>query len=73
MSLQCSIIVGETGLLGIFVPMIWVLTLLTWPFVLIVRKLVDRWGIYRFVWYHSLFDLAIYLVLLGFLSYVSLC
>lgn len=73
MSLNCSIIIGKIGLLGIFVPIIWVLMLLAWPLTLILRKLVDHWGIYRFVWYHSLFDLAIYIVLLGFLTYVSLC
>lgn len=73
MSMQCSTIIGETGLLGIFVPMIWALMLLAWPLTLVVRKLVDHWGIYRFIWYHSLFDLAIYIVLLGLLSYASLC
>jgi protein AaeX len=32
---------------------------------LAVKRLFDSYGVYRFVWHRPLFDLAIYVILLG--------
>jgi hypothetical protein len=34
------------------------------PFV-VLRSLVERFGLYRFVWHRSLFNLALYVLLMG--------
>ncbi len=34
------------------------------PFIA-VRKLLERWGAYRFIWHRSLFNLALYVLLVG--------
>jgi hypothetical protein len=31
----------------------------------VLRSLVDRFGLYRFVWHRSLFNLALYVLLMG--------
>jgi len=34
-------------------------------FQLVIKRLLDAFGVYRFVWHRALFDLAIYVILLG--------
>ena len=40
------------------------------PFV-ILRRLLERFGLYRFVWHRPLFNLAIYVLLMGGLVFVG--
>lgn len=56
---------GELDLYGIFVP-----SLAAWMLIAFVISLPLRWvltwtGFYRLVWHRPLFDLALYIVLLG--------
>lgn len=37
---------------------------LTWA----LRRLLDRWGFYRLVWHATLFDLALFVILLGLVA-----
>ncbi|MFT0862478.1 DUF1656 domain-containing protein [Ancylobacter sp. G4_0304] len=50
---------------GFYLPplLIWATAVLV-PF-LLLRRLLDRLGLYRFVWHRSLFNLALYVLLLG--------
>ncbi|MCJ8145081.1 DUF1656 domain-containing protein [Ancylobacter sp. A5.8] len=52
-------------LVGFYLPplLIWALVALV-PF-LLLRAILDRSGLYRFVWHRSLFNLALYVLLLG--------
>ncbi len=57
--------IGEFDLHGIFIP-----ALLAWVAVALAanslaRRLLQRLGLYRLVWHRPLFDLALYVVLLG--------
>jgi hypothetical protein len=50
---------------GFYLPslMLWVVVTII-PFV-VLRVLLDRLGFYRFVWHRSLFNLALYVLLVG--------
>jgi Protein of unknown function (DUF1656) len=58
-------VIGEFDIYGVYVPIFLIFAgvafLLQWA----VRRLFDSWGLYRFVWHRPLFDLAIYVILLG--------
>jgi hypothetical protein len=56
---------GEIDIYGVFVPglLVWMVT----AFVISVplRRVLSRSGIYHVIWHRPLFDLALYVVLLG--------
>ncbi len=56
---------GEFDLYGVFVPSLAAWMLLAFLLLLPLRRLLARTGLYRLVWHRPLFDLALYVVLLG--------
>ena len=56
---------GEFDLYGVFVPSLAVCMLLALLISLLLRRLLAWSGFYRLVWHRPLFDLALYVVLLG--------
>ena len=57
--------IGEVNIYGVFVP-----ALLVWAFVallatLLLRRVLLSLGFYRLVWHPALFDVAIFVVLVG--------
>lgn len=56
---------AELDLYGIYVPILLVLALATLVVSIIVRRLLAWTGFYSLVWHRALFDLALYVVLLG--------
>lgn len=56
---------GEFDLYGIFVPSLAAWMLLAFLLSLLVRRVLAWTGFYRLVWHRPLFDLALYVVLLG--------
>jgi hypothetical protein len=63
--------IGEIDIFGVFVPALLVLMLLAYFLNLALRTAFARAGLYRFVWHRSLFDLGIYVVVLGAVVVVS--
>lgn len=63
--------IGEFDLLGVFLPELLVWMLITYGIQIALNKIFARIGIYRYVWHRSVFDLAIYVVLLGLVVSVS--
>jgi hypothetical protein len=63
--------IGEIDIFGIFVPAVLVLMLIAYLLSLAVRMVFGRIGLYRFVWHRSVFDLAVYVMLLGIVVIVS--
>ena len=57
--------IGEFDFYGVFLPELLVWMLVTYGVQIVVNKLFARVGVYRFVWHRSIFDLEIYVVLLG--------
>jgi hypothetical protein len=45
--------------------------LVAYLFCLVVTRVFARVGLYRFVWHRSIFDLAIYVIMLGIVVIVS--
>lgn len=61
----------EIDLFGIFVPALLVWLVLTYAIGAALRALLDRVGFYRQVWHPALFDLALYVCLLGSVVFLS--
>lgn len=56
---------GELDIYGVFVPSLAAWMLLALLISLGVRSILAATGFYRLVWHRPLFDLALYVVLLG--------
>lgn len=63
--------IGEIDILGVFVPAVLVLMLIAYLINLGIRMVLERTGVYRFVWHRSIFDLGIYVLVLGLVVIVS--
>lgn len=62
---------GELDLYGVFVPSLAAWMLIAFALSLLVRRVLARTGFYRMVWHRPLFDLALYVVLLGLVVWVA--
>lgn len=56
---------GETDIYGVFVPTLGILMLVAFLLSLPLRAALRASGFYRFAWHPPLFDLALYVILLG--------
>jgi hypothetical protein len=63
--------IGEIDILGVFVPAVLVLMFIAYLINLVIRTVFTRIGLYRFVWHRSIFDLGIYVLVLGLVVIVS--
>lgn len=57
--------IGEIDLYGVFIP-----SLLAWAIIgfiasLLVRRVLAKLGLYKYVWHRPLFDIALVIVLVG--------
>ena len=50
---------------GVLVPSLLLWIIIAYVFSAILRRLMQRFDLYRLVWHRALFDLAIYVILLG--------
>ncbi|MGA3250027.1 MAG: DUF1656 domain-containing protein [Paraburkholderia sp.] len=63
--------IGEIDIFGVFVPAVLVLMFIAYLINLVIRKALARTGFYRLVWHRSIFDLGIYVLVLGLVVLVS--
>ena len=63
--------IGEISFYGIYMPWVLVLAVLTLGVSWFVRRLLALTGAYRLVWHPALFDLALYVVLLYGMVWIS--
>jgi protein AaeX len=54
--------IGEFDVYGVYFP---AFAAIAFVLQLVLKRLLDACGVYRFVWHRALFDLAIYVILLG--------
>lgn len=59
---------GHLNIYGVYVPMLLVLMLGAYLFKSLLTIALSRLGLYRLVWHPPLFNLALYVMVLGFLS-----
>lgn len=56
---------GELDISGVFVPSLLVLALLAFAITLVARRLLGPLHVERYVWHRALFDVALYVIILG--------
>jgi len=61
----------EIDLFGVLMPSLLVWLVITYVVGALMRPLLERAGVYRYVWHRALFDLALYVCLLGGVVYLS--
>lgn len=63
--------IAELDLHGVFVPALIVWAVVALVATSLVKRLLDRVGAYRLVWHRPLFDLALFLIVLGGVAALS--
>lgn len=60
------IVIGEFDIYGVYFPAFAVFAAIAFLLqVIVVKRLMETYGVYRLIWHRALFDLAIYIILLG--------
>jgi len=57
--------IGEFDIYGVYFPAFAVFAALALLLQIVIMRLLDACGFYRFVWHRALFDLTIYVIVLG--------
>ncbi|MET0905081.1 MAG: DUF1656 domain-containing protein [Tardiphaga sp.] len=55
----------QIDLFGVLLPSLMLWLVITYAIGAVLRPMLERAGVYRFVWHRALFDLALYVCLLG--------
>ena len=58
-------VIGEFDIYGVYFPAFAVFAAIALLFQVVIKRLLDACGFYRWVWHRALFDLSIYVILLG--------
>ena len=58
-------VIGEFDIYGVYFPAFAIFAAIAFALQLAIKRLLDACDIYRFVWHRALFDIAIYVILLG--------
>ena len=59
---------GEFDIYGVYFPAFVVFAAIAFVLHLAIKRLLDAFGVYRFVWHRALFDVAIYVILLAIVT-----
>ena len=59
---------GEFDIYGVYFPAFIIFAGVALLLHLCVKRLLDATGVYRFVWHRPLFDLALYVIMLGIVT-----
>ena len=57
--------IGEFDIYGVYFPAFAVFAAIALMLQLVINRALGAFGVYRWVWHRALFDLAIYVILLG--------
>lgn len=63
--------IGEISVYGVYIPALLVLSLLALAASRVIRYFLGRIGFYRIVWHPALFDFALFIIVLGALTFIS--
>jgi len=58
-------VTGEFDIYGVYFPAFAVFAAIAFLLQAVIKRLLDASGFYRLIWHRALFDLAIYVILLG--------
>jgi hypothetical protein len=57
--------IGEVVVYGVYLPRLLWLMVCAWVLCAVLRMVLGRMGLYRVVWHRSLFNVALYVIVLG--------
>ena len=57
--------IGEFDIYGVYFPAFAIFAAIAFLLQVVIKRLLNVYGFYRLVWHPALFDLAIYVILLG--------
>ena len=60
--------IGELDIYGVYIPIFVVVAAVAFLLQILLKRVLDACGLYRFLWHRALFDLAIYVILLGLVT-----
>ena len=63
--------IGETDIHGVFIPNLLLLSVGAFFVTLVLRTILQRLHLYRFIWHAGLFDTALYVVVLWVAALVT--
>jgi protein AaeX len=61
-------VIGELDIYGVYVPIFVVVAAVAFLLQILLKRVLDACGLYRFLWHRALFDLAIYVILIGLVT-----
>jgi Protein of unknown function (DUF1656) len=61
----------EIDIYGVLVPTLLLWLVVAYALSAVLRRLMQRFGLYRLVWHRALFDFALFVCLLGGVVYLS--
>jgi hypothetical protein len=63
--------IAELNLYGVFVPALFLWILVALGILLVLRRALAQNGGYALIWHRPLFELALYVIILGIVVYLS--
>lgn len=63
--------IAELDLYGVFLPALLVWALLAYPVTLLLRGVLRRLGLYRWIWHAPLFEFSLFVLVLGGITAAS--
>ena len=57
--------IGEFDIYGVYFPVFAIFAAIAFWFQVVIKRLLNAYGFYRLVWHPALFDLAMYVILIG--------
>ena len=61
--------IGEVSFYGVYIPWLLLLALLSLVITRLISRILGQAGFYRFVWHPALFDSALFVIVLGALTF----
>ncbi|PWT86385.1 MAG: hypothetical protein C5B56_12550 [Proteobacteria bacterium] len=61
----------EIDIYGVLIPALLLWLVVAYALSAVLRRLMQRFGLYRLVWHRALFDFALFVCLLGGVVYLS--
>jgi hypothetical protein len=65
-------VIGEFDIYGVYFPTFAVFAAIAFLLQIVIKRPLDAIGFYRLIWHRALFDLAIYVILLGVVTVVGI-
>ena len=63
--------IGEFDIYGVYFPAFAIFAAIAFLLQLVIKRILNAYGFYRLVWHRALFDLALYVILLGVVTAAS--